>query len=102
MFTISEKPDEQLIGLLFLFDYYSDSTANEVKIGYLFAKSSWGKGLASELIAGMINHLRGLKNVSKAIAGVVTENQASAKVLLKNGFSPVREEGGTNIYHFVF
>ena len=60
----------------------------DVRLGYLIAESAWGKGLASELIGGFVEWCREQTIVSIE-GGVGRENQASQRVLEKNGFELV-------------
>ena len=52
-------------------------------IGYMLPQSHWGKGLASELLRGL---LAALPHPATVSAGVDNANKASARVLLKCGF----------------
>ena len=68
-------------------------------IGYIFGKAFWGKGLATELLRGLVSHLKSddIKYKGVLHAGVVKGNPASARVLQKVGFQvmmmPEAEEG---------
>ncbi|KIC07776.1 acetyltransferase [Leisingera sp. ANG-M1] len=78
------NPAGQGIGLVILsFPEEGGATRN---LGYLFAESAWGQGLASELIAGLQAYFRG-SGVTLS-GGVMQENAASARVLEKAGFTP--------------
>jgi len=59
-------------------------------IGYSFAKESWGKGYATEVVDWMIHHLRNrhFKNIE---AWVLNQNIASCKVLEKNQFKKISQ-----------
>lgn len=70
------------IGLIILFDAHA---SGDLRLGYLLAESSWGKGFASELIAGLAQWGRG-RGVRSITGGVAFDNPASSRVLEKNGF----------------
>ncbi len=72
-----------LVGFLTLHWQGSD----QVMVGYLFAENAWGRGLASELVRGLVAHLQGLGWRGRVTGGVARDNPASAAVLLKAGFS---------------
>lgn len=72
---------EQLIGIVVL---YPDKAT--LHLGYFLAKESWRKGYGSELIEGLIAHLRQSKKWRQLNAGVTSTNYASQSLLEKNGF----------------
>ena len=53
-------------------------------LGYLFAQQAWGKGYATEMLAGLQKVFRGQR--VRISGGVMQENAASARVLQKAGF----------------
>ena len=65
----------------------------DVRLGYLLAEESWGRGLASELVAGLVTWCRGQSALSSITGGVAPDNPASARVLEKVGFEPLASEG---------
>jgi RimJ/RimL family protein N-acetyltransferase len=65
-----------------------DSTV-DLRIGYLIAEDSWGTGLATELVAGLVEWARTQSLVRTLTGGVDVTNQASARVLTKNGFERI-------------
>ncbi len=81
------------VGLLILFEEpeHALGEPQEVRIGYLLAETSWGKGLATELVRGFVtwcrDHSSGLIS-----AGVAPGNRASIAVLEKAGFELVSGE----------
>ncbi len=87
---IVDVETREAIGLVLLFESRSsaDQTATEVRLGYLLAEAAWGRGFASELVAGFVTWCRGHPPIA-IVAGVVRENVASARVLIKNGFARV-------------
>ena len=69
-----------LVGLLIL--------ANEQEgchVGYLFAETAWGRGYATEMLAGLVQEAE--RQGTDLIAGVGPDNPASARVLRKAGFT---------------
>ena len=75
------------MGLVILFE---DSTAPgplvDVRLGYVLAKSAWGKGLASEMVGGLVRWCRASDMICSMTGGVASEDPASGKVLVNNGF----------------
>lgn len=59
----------------------------EVELGYRLLPEFWGKGLASEAGRASIDFARDALNVTKLIALVHPENQGSANVVRKLGFT---------------
>jgi len=47
---------------------------------------NWGKGIISGAIAQVLHHAFHTRGLHRVMAEVETENTASARVLLKNGF----------------
>ncbi len=58
-----------------------------VRLGYLLAERGWGRGMASELVAGFVGWCRenGVVSIS---GGVAIDNPASARVLVKKRLPP--------------
>ena len=76
-----------VVGFLFLNEEYSHQTGLiDLRIGYLLSKETWGKGLGSELIEGLVAWCEKAGNVSSITGGVEVSNKASIRVLEKNGF----------------
>lgn len=71
VFGLYLNQSEQLVGLLII--YVENHHAH---IGYLFAKSNWGKGLATELLAGLIAYGKSHNEWHVINGGVSTENTA--------------------------
>ena len=85
IYLIREKGTDALIGLMFL----TPSFNNDIHLGYLLGQSAWGKGYASELLAGLMLHVP--KTGFRLLGAVGRENPASAHVLRKTGFHIVPE-----------
>ena len=92
---IVERSSGQAVGLMILHETDSASVTEgiEVRIGYLLAEASWGKGYASELMKEFVGWCRQHTTICSLAGGVEQGNRASARVLEKNGFRAVREDG---------
>ncbi len=82
---VAEREAQEPVGLVMLFEVDSDDGV-EVRLGYLLAEAAWGKGLATELVAGFIAWCRKQAGVTSIVGGVARDNPASKRVLEKNGF----------------
>ena len=90
---ILDRATNQGVGLMILFENPADdpSTGSDLRIGYFLAESAWGKGFASELLAGFVGWCRRLGEVASLTGGVERDNVASIRVLEKNGFERVAD-----------
>jgi len=93
------------VGLVFLFESNGpgssgadseadDKTANlvDIRLGYLLAESAWGRGLATELLGGLVCWAREQAMIGSITGGVAPANGASRRVLERLGFSLVEVE----------
>ncbi len=87
----TERASGRPIGLVILHDAARDESAIDVRIGYLIVEAAWGRGLATELVGGLVEWARTQPCVHTLTAGVDPAQQASARVLLKNGFELIVE-----------
>jgi len=85
-----------VVGLLILADPDGDGRA--AHLGYLFRPDVWGRGLATELIEGLIIAARGYTGLVTLYAGVAPGNPGSSRVLEKAGFARIGEDGETLSY----
>ena len=85
--VIVEVATTSLIGLLILATEEEAVAPRTVHLGYLFAEWSWGKGYASELLAGLVTAAQQDGQPLKLVGGVGKDNPASARVLQKAGFT---------------
>lgn len=79
------RDGDGLAGLLILACPDPGRSRPMVHLGYLFAQDRWGKGLATELLSGLTKALSGRRLCLSG--GVGTGNPASARVLVKAGFT---------------
>ena len=94
IYLIREISTDAFIGLMFLTLPFN----NDIHLGYLLGQSAWGKGYASELLAGLVLHVP--KTGFRLLGGVGRENPASAHVLRKTGFQLVPELSDTETEMF--
>ena len=82
------------VGLTILADVPRDEMTVDIRIGYIIAEQSWGRGLATELLAGLIEWARAKPSIHTLTGGVDLSNQASVQVLVNSGFHPIIEDDG--------
>lgn len=103
LLAIRTNDPSALIGLLILARFQEPPQPPQIHLGYLLGENAWGKGYATELVAGLVAWYRAQPRPAHLWGGVETANPASAKVLQKAGFQ--REEGeaaeGTEMYNLV-
>lgn len=96
---VTEAESGRPVGLVILADVPLEESTVDVRIGYLLAEDVWGRGLATELVAGLANWAQTQPKVRTLTGGVDTTNPASSKVLIKNGFERIADDGrGGSIY----
>ena len=81
-FYVVERASRVLIGGI---NYKSLPRDGEVEIGYGLAPAHWNRGYASEAVAALCERAFE-RGVVRICAGVDEANEASARVLRKNGF----------------
>ena len=87
VFTIRVIVTQKIAGLLILTDVSSGSKdENDLRLGFIFSKRYWGKGLGNEMIAGLVNWCIKEQKITSLTGGVESNNYASEKVLRNNGF----------------
>lgn len=82
IFTV-EEPDK-LLGIIEAFDW--NQKVNSLSVGYFLAERHYGKGIATEALQALTRFLFDEVLVNRIQAEVMPPNEASKKVLLKNGF----------------
>lgn len=95
-FAVSMRGSGDLVGCLFLHAARAEPDADrlDLRIGYVLAQDYWGVGLGSELIGGLAGWCEGAGDIQSLLGGVEQANQASARVLEKNGFRPASHQTG--------
>lgn len=62
---------------------------HKISVGYRLLPDCWGRGIATEALGLMVDHLYRKTDIGIITASTMIENQASAAVLKKNGFELV-------------
>ncbi|MEQ6353400.1 GNAT family protein [Lysinibacillus sp. M3] len=75
---------DQLVGIIEAMEF--NQKVNMVTIGYYLAEDYWGKGLAFDAVNILVKFLFEEVNINRIQAEVMPLNEASKKVLQKNGF----------------
>ncbi|MBG9456210.1 alanine acetyltransferase [Lysinibacillus sphaericus] len=75
---------DQLVGIIEAMEF--NQKVNMVTIGYYLAEDFWGKGLASDAVNIVVKYLFEEVHINRIQAEVMPLNEASKKVLQKNGF----------------
>jgi RimJ/RimL family protein N-acetyltransferase len=60
---------------------------DEIEVGYRLARRSWGRGIATEVAAALIDHAFRHLALPRLVAVVYPDNRASRRVLDKLGFT---------------
>ncbi len=67
----------------------------DVRIGYVIAEASWGRGFATELLSGLIDWMRTEPSVRTLTGGVDLTNHASVRVMENSGFRQISIDEAT-------
>lgn len=91
-YAIQLLENKEIIGFLFLYTEDEITEYIDLRLGYLLAESSWGKGIGSELIGGLVEWCKKQKEISSISGGVEINNIGSIRILEKNGFQKIEDE----------
>ena len=88
------------VGIMILFESVDeiDSDGVDVRLGYVLAEPVWGRGIASELVSGLIEWARAQPSIVTLSGGVAHDNVASTRVLTRNGFVATDSHAGQQTY----
>lgn len=78
---------DQFCGLAELYGYRD--TIHKISVGYRLLESCWGRGIATGALSQIVRYLDEETDIEIITASTMVENQASANVLRKNGFTLV-------------
>ena len=85
---IVDRSDGRPVGVLIVAESENIDGHLDIRLGYLIHESAWGRGFATEVVAGFVDWCRTTQAVRSISGGVTESNAASARVLQKNGFVP--------------
>jgi RimJ/RimL family protein N-acetyltransferase len=85
---IANRLDDRPVGLLILSESQHGDGTSDIRLGYVIAEGEWGKGFATEVVAGLAGWCRDHGTIRSLIGGIGDRSGASARVLHKNGFVP--------------
>ena len=88
LLAIATRSDGRPVGLLILSESKNGDSATDIRLGYIIAEDSWGRGLATEVVAGIADWCRTDGTIRSVVGGIAGSNSRSARVLQKNGFVP--------------
>lgn len=89
LWVVILKETNELIGRAGIFDRENQ---DEIELGFVFDKSVWGKGIAMEVLEGVISYAREELGIKILAANVHPDNVKSQKLLEKLGFVVVSEK----------
>lgn len=75
---------------------------DDVEVGYWLARRSWGRGIATEAAAALVDHAFARLALPRVVAVVYADNRPSRRVLDKLGFAHdgPREYKGARVEHY--
>ncbi|SHH42068.1 GNAT family N-acetyltransferase [Cognatishimia maritima] len=99
-YLVQDRHSGALLGLLILAAFGESPAPIQLHIGYLLAEEAWGKGIATELVAGLVKGLPEGRNIT-VMGGVGHDNPGSAKVLERSGFTISDDHSSEDTQMFV-
>ena len=82
MFAVEDRETGEVIGFCGL---VHPGGQEEPEIKYAFRRSTWGQGLASEMVPALLGYGAEAFGLKRIIAAVAADNSASRRVLEKAG-----------------
>jgi len=103
LLLVQLKRTKEIVGFIFLYESATSKAPMDLRLGYLLSEDSWGHGMGSELIKGLLTWCGSTGKVNTITGGVEHDNIASIKVLKKNGFNQTGSNNeGTLFYVYDF
>jgi RimJ/RimL family protein N-acetyltransferase len=100
VFCVRDARMHELLGLLVLGASRDATGALTVRLGFLLAEKAWGKGIATELVKGLVGWCAKQALTGQLLGGVEVENAASAAVLIKAGFARAADMSSDETHTF--
>jgi len=99
MLLVTEAASRKPVGILVVSEVPLPCAGIDLRIGYLLAESTWGRGLATELVSGLVAWANSQSRIHTLTGGVDAANRASVRVLEKCGFGLIDDsDDGTDLY----
>ncbi len=99
LLVVNDRESNAGIGFVLLAEVGGDAEERaELRFGYLLAERAWGRGLGTELLAGLVAWCRGNLPPLTLVGGVAHDNLASCRVLEKTGFVAAERSDGEQFY----
>lgn len=103
LLLVQLRKTKEIVGFIFLYEPATLKAPMDLRLGYLLSEDTWGHGMASELIKGLLKWCRSTGRIKTITGGVEPGNVASIKVLKKNGFMQTGlSNDGTLFYVYDF
>ncbi|OJJ14958.1 hypothetical protein BKI52_41125 [marine bacterium AO1-C] len=91
-YTVKHQESGEFIGIAKF--TYLDEEQTQIEVGYGMMPEHWGQGYATEMLRCLMTHAQSFPQTKELIGIVNPENNASVKVLTKQGFSLYRATFG--------
>ena len=95
---VCDRSSGRVVGLVILAAVTDDHPWLDLRVGYVIDEALWGRGLASELLTGLVAWAQAQPLIRTVTGGVDVANAASIRVLEKAGFNQVERSGDTAQY----
>ena len=90
LWPVVEKSSGAVVGHSGLLDK-EVAAREEIELVYVFAESTWGRGLATEVAQGLLRHAFETLELERVIALIEPQNEPSEKVAVKAGLKFEKE-----------
>ncbi|KKD61363.1 hypothetical protein RN22_06090 [Grimontia sp. AD028] len=84
--AVTERNSQSLAGFILLYAEINTDGLLDLRLGYVVSEELQGKGLASEMLQGLVSWCQQSSKVATLSGGAEENNLASIRVLEKNGF----------------
>lgn len=75
-----------------------DTGPLDLRIGYVIDEAWWGRGIATELVKGLVDRARSVPDIVSVTGGIDPEHGASIRVLERSGFRLVDHGNESSTY----
>ena len=79
---IVRRDDDAVLGEI---GFWLDPRTATAKVGYSVVEPSWGQGVATEALRGLLAHLLARSDVQRVLADTIVDHTASRRVMEKAG-----------------